>query len=93
MKLYFISHDGYPNRNALPKITSHYAKHYNLHQHYSLSTLCPFQTPEAYFAANLLFALNFSPKKNNTYTPTLHPTVNPANSVIPLFTPKLWKSG
>ena len=42
-----------------------------------------------YFAANLDLALNLAPKKYNTYTPTLHPTVNPASRLTPLFTPKL----
>ena len=46
-----------------------------------------------YLAANLDFALNFSPKKYRIYTPALHPTVKPARSVLPLSTPRLWNIG
>lgn len=46
-----------------------------------------------YFAANLDFALNFSPKKNSVYTPTLHPIVSPPSSETPRSTPRLWNSG
>jgi hypothetical protein len=58
----------------------------------------PFTIPQTpticnYLAANRLLALNLSPKKYNTYTPALHPMVNPANSVTPLSTPRLWNMG